>query len=124
MLQWLYLTIGCVAGGFSRYFLATAIYRRFDTGFPTGTLIVNLSGCLFIGFFNSLAEEKLLLGMNERLLLMTGFCGAYTTFSAFILETSNLIHDGEILQASCNVAISFIAGLVLFRLGAFFGRFV
>jgi fluoride exporter len=122
MLKWLYLTTGCVAGGFSRYLLASAVYRRLGTDFPCGTLVVNLSGCLLIGFFDSLAKEKGLMGTNERLLLMTGFCGAYTTFSALILETSNLVHEGELLRAGWNVTLSLVLGFALFRLGALLGK--
>ncbi len=122
MLKWIYLTIGSVVGGFLRYFLTGTIYRRLDTGFPAGTLIVNLTGCLCIGFFNSLAEEKMLLGPNERVLLMTGFCGAYTTFSTFILETSNLIRDGELLFGFLNVIFSVVFGFILFRAGALLGK--
>ena len=124
MLKWNYLIIGSIAGGFSRYFLAGAVSRRIGAGFPHGTLAVNLSACLLIGFFNSLAEEKFLLGPNERILLMTGFCGAYSTFSTLILETSNLLKDGELFLASSNVVVSLVAGLLLFRLGEYLGKAV
>jgi len=124
MLKWVYLAVGGVAGTFSRYWLAGAVYKKLGTSFPSGTLVVNLSGCLLIGFFNSLAEDKLLLGPTERLLLITGFCGAYTTFSTFILETSHLAADGEFLYSLVNVVLSVAAGFVLFRLGAWVGKVI
>ncbi len=124
MLKWTYLAIGGVAGVFSRYLLAGAIYKKLGTGFPSGTLIVNLSGCLLIGVFNSWAEEKLFLGPNGRLLLITGFCGGYTTFSALILETSNLASDGETLLALANVVGSVTIGFILFRVGAWIGKVI
>ena len=121
-MKWLYLAAGSLAGGFSRYGLAGLVYRRLGTDFPHGTLMVNLSGCFLIGLFNALAEEKFLLGPNARILLMTGFCGAYTTFSTLMLETSNLIKDGELGRGLMNVGISLAAGYVLFRAGSLLGE--
>jgi CrcB protein len=64
---------------------------------------------------------RFLLGPSERMLLMTGFCGAYTTFSTLILETSNLINDGEMMRASLNFFGSGLLGLLLFRAGEYLG---
>ena len=122
MTKWIYLTVGGIAGTFLRYFVAGAIYKKLGTEFPYGTLVVNLSACVLIGFFNSLAEDKLLLGPNERLLAMTGFVGAYSTFSTWILETSNLMRDGEFLRAFVNLIFSAAIGLAFFRLGDFIGK--
>jgi CrcB protein len=119
-----YLIIGSIAGGFARYFVAGEIYKRTGTGFPWGTLIVNVTGCLLIGLFNSLAEEKFILSPEQRILMMTGFCGAYTTFSTFILETSGLLRDGEFFLGTANVAVSVLAGYAFFRLGAFLVKII
>ena len=104
--------------------LAGAVYQVLGTNFPYGTLAVNLTGCFVIGFLAALAEEKFLLSPNARLLLMAGFCGAFTTFSTFMLETANLIKDGETLRASINVAASVIIGFIIFRLGVLIGELI
>ena len=117
MFKWISLCLGSLIGGVSRYVLAGFVHQSFGSGFPYGTLIVNLSGCFLIGFLNALAEVKFLLTPNARILLMVGFCGAFTTFSTLILETSNLIKDGELIKALINGLGSFLLGLLLFYLG-------
>lgn len=114
------LAAGTLVGGFCRYWLAGTIYGLMGVQFPYGTLVVNLAGCFAIGLLNALAEMKWLLGPEARILLMTGFCGAFTTFSTFMLETSNLLKDGEALRALINIAGSLIGGFILFRLGEWF----
>jgi len=116
------LVIGSIAGGFACYALAGWVQVRADSVFPYGTLIVNLTGCLLIGFFDSLMEYKYLMTPNDRILLMTGFCGAFTTFSTFILETSNLWKDGEKWPACANILASITLGVIVFRLGSMLGR--
>lgn len=111
--------VGGIAGTVSRYLLAGFIYEVLGTSFPYGTLVVNLVGCLVIGFLASLSEEKFLLSPEARLLLMVGFCGAFTTFSTFMLETCNLMKVGENLRAFLNVAASVVFGFLAFRLGVF-----
>ncbi len=120
--KWIGLVAGSVAGGVARYALAGIIYQAFGTRFPYGTLIVNLSGCFLIGILNSLAEAKFLLGPNARVLLMIGFCGAFTTLSTLMLETSNLMKDGESIRALANVAATIILGFLLFRAGEVLGE--
>ncbi|HNX80888.1 MAG TPA: fluoride efflux transporter CrcB [Candidatus Omnitrophota bacterium] len=122
MITFLNLIIGGAAGTVARYGLALAVNRACGAQFPFGTLAVNLSGCFLVGIFASLAEEKFLLGTNARMLLMIGFCGAFTTFSTFILETSYLIRDGETFRAFMNVMVSVAAGFILFRIGMWLGK--
>ena len=124
MEKWIYLISGGIVGTVARYVFAGAVYEKFGAGFPYGTLVVNLSGCFLIGFLDALSAEKFLLSSNLRLFLMTGFCGAYTTFSTFMLETSNLLKDGETWPAFWNAAASVAAGFVVFRLGVLLGKII
>jgi CrcB protein len=117
MTKWAALAVGSLAGGFARYAAAGTVHRWTDSGFPYGTTVVNLTGCLLIGFLDSLAEDKFLLSSNARILLMTGFCGAYTTFSTFILETARMLRGGEFGPAAANVGIGVGGGLLLFLAG-------
>lgn len=120
--KWIGLLAASAAGGAARYVLTGAVYQVFGTRFPYGTLVVNLSGCFLIGVLNSLAEVKFLLGPNARVLLMIGFCGAFTTLSTLMLETSNLMKGGETARALANVAATIILGFLLFRVGEVLGE--
>ena len=124
MAKWIGLAAGGILGTFARYFLSGTIHRIFGVTFPWGTLVVNLVGCFTIGFLAVLAEEKFLLGPNARIFLMIGFCGAFTTFSTFILETSNLTKDGETLYAFLNIVLSVVLGFLVFRLGVIIARWI
>lgn len=109
-------------GTLARYLLANFVHRAAGDQFPYGTLVVNLIGCFLIGFLADLAEEKLMLGLNTRLLLVVGFCGAFTTFSTFILETSHLIKEGHSWLAFSYVLLAVTAGFGLFRLGVYLAQ--
>jgi len=115
--KWINLTAGFLIGGFARYFVSTWVYQVAGTEFPYGTLAVNVTGCFLVGLFDALAEGRFALGPEARLLLMTGFCGAYTTFSSLILESSHLVRDGQTARALTNFIASGIIGFILFRLG-------
>jgi len=111
------LAAGGLTGTFARYVLAGWVYGVAGAGFPYGTLVVNLLGCFLIGFLAALAEARALLPPNARVLLMAGFCGAFTTFSTFMLETGTLIKGGEMMKALLNIVLSVVVGFVVFRLG-------
>ena len=124
MEKWLYLIGGGILGTVARYVLAGAVYQKMGTDFPYGTLLVNLIGCFFIGFLDAVFEKKFLLGPNLRILLMAGFCGAFTTFSTFMLETAHLIKDGESWHAFGNVMLSVVVGFIAFRFGVLLGEII
>ena len=122
MIKFINLIIGGAAGSIARYFLAGSVYRIMGTGFPYGTLVVNISGCFLLGLLAVLADKKFMLGPDAKVLLMIGFCGAFTTFSTFIFETDALVKNGQALRAFTNIFASVILGYLLFRVGNFIGE--
>lgn len=122
MNKWICLAAGGVLGTFGRYLVSEAVDRRIGTGFPYGTLIVNVVGCFLIGVFSVMADDHLFLGSSGRILLVVGFCGAFTTFSTYILETGALARDAGITLAFLNILISTVVGFLAYRLGAFAGK--
>ncbi len=124
MPKWGSLILGGSLGTVARYALAGAVYRIWGTTFPYGTLAVNLIGCFLVGIFAVLSEEKFILGPAARVFLMIGFCGAFTTFSTFVLETANLMKDGENARALLNVLLSVLLGFAALRLGIVTARII
>ncbi len=121
MNKWLCLIFGGAAGTISRYFLAGWIFHLLGNEFPYGILMVNILGCFLIGFLTIVLEVKMMLGPSVRLLLMVGFCGAFTTFSTLILEMSNLMREGHNLRAFTYALASFVLGFLFFRGGIWLG---
>ena len=120
----IYLAAGGILGTWARYYFAGFIYQKFGDSLPLGTMIVNLTGCFLIGFLSAIIDEKFFLGPESKVLLMAGFCGAYTTFSTYMLETSNLVMGGEMLRAFLYVMLSTCIGFIALRLGIFIGEII
>lgn len=108
---------GFLLGGFARWAVVGTMIARVGTGFPWGTALVNLTGCLAIGAIDGLSQGRMGLSPGQRAALMTGFCGSYTTFSALILETSGLLSAGRWGSAALHYVGGGLAALLLFRLG-------
>ena len=115
--KWLLVMAGGSLGAASRYGVGLLTARLWGTGFPWGTLVANLAGCFIIGLLFALADRSRLLTPDVRLLLITGYLGALTTFSSFSLETVNAGRAGLALQSLTNVLINNAGGLALTYLG-------
>jgi fluoride exporter len=98
-------------GAVARYWLSGLVYQRLGSGFPSGTLMVNILGCFLIGILMSVFEERFVLYPSLRIFLTIGILGGFTTFSSFSFETVALLRDGEIFYASANVLLSLVACL-------------
>ena len=110
MVSYFWIAIGSALGGIARYFCSGVIAHLIGETFPWGTLIVNIVGCFIIGFFATLTgpDGRVFVGSTARQFVMIGFCGGYTTFSSFSLQTLNLINNREWLSVGGNIAGSVI----------------
>jgi CrcB protein len=118
-MAYVWIAIGGALGSMARYGCSGWVARLTGGVFPYGTLVVNISGALVIGFFAamSLSEGRYLIPPSTRLFVMTGICGGYTTFSTFSLETLNLMRDGEWPRAVGNIVGSVVLSLLAVWLG-------
>ena len=113
MRNFLLVGTGGFLGAVSRYYLSGLVLHLTGADrFPWGTLIVNVTGCLAIGILAGAAEAADVLSPALRLLLITGFLGGYTTFSAFAFETYFLGREQMWMGAVLNVALSVVLGLI------------
>jgi CrcB protein len=119
-----YLAVGAAGslGAILRLLVSTTCGRLFGTAFPIGTLVINLSGSLLLGWFLTLIDERVVVPDTVRLAVAVGFVGAYTTFSTFAYESNSLLQDGSQLKAVVNVLGSVLLGLLAVRLGIWLAR--
>ena len=113
-----------MAGAVARYQIAAMIQARIPAGFPWGTFVVNISGCLVMGIATTLVTDRLVVHPNWRYLIPIGFIGAYTTFSTFEMETFRAVAEGAWLVGLVNVLASVLAGYVALWLGVVLARAV
>lgn len=95
-----------------RYLTTLLISRYSSSLFPWATYSANLLGCLLIGLFVGILERQQVLSSDLKLLLITGFCGGYTTFSAFANENMTLIHNGHTFTALLYISASVLSGIL------------
>jgi len=113
---YLLIALGGAAGSLLRYLVGGAVQRTSASGFPIGTMFVNVSGCFLIGilvrqFLNMQISPEL------RALLIVGFCGGFTTFSTFSAETLGLIEGGEYGRAASYIILSVVLCLAATFMG-------
>ena len=107
---------GCL-GALCRYGITLMSTRFIDSRFPWGTLLANLVGCFLIGVIFALAERSTLVSPSTRLLIMTGFLGALTTFSTYALEMVTAWRTGATLNALTNFLANNVGGVLLVLAG-------
>ena len=112
-----YVAAGSVLGGLARYLASLLILPV--SGFPLATLFVNVTGSFIIGFYGTLSgpDGRLFATAEQRQFVMTGFCGGYTTFSSFSLETVRLLRAGLTETALLNIGVSVVTWLLAVWLG-------
>ena len=120
MASYLWIAIGSALGGVARYWFSGVVARLIGETFPWGTLFINVIGSFIIGFFATLTgpDGRILVPSVARQFVMIGFCGGFTTFSSFSLQTLNLATDGEYLYAGLYIVLSVVLCLIAVWLGS------
>ncbi|HLA74616.1 MAG TPA: fluoride efflux transporter CrcB [Gammaproteobacteria bacterium] len=122
MTQALAVAVGGALGSLLRFWMSTGIYALLGRGFPYGTLAVNVLGCLLMGFLFVLFLDRFSTNGVLRAGMLIGVLGGFTTFSAFSMETVNLIEEGAQLKAVLNIFLNVLACLGATWLGVLVGR--
>ena len=122
MSQWLAVAAGGALGAVARYGLSTAVYAWLGRGFPWGTLVVNVLGSGIMGGAFVLLLERMSVSPEWRAVVLVGFLGSFTTFSAFSMETLQLLENGETWKAVLNMVVSVLACLAATWGGVWFVR--
>ncbi len=118
MRQLILVGLGGCLGAVARYKLSGLVLHHWtDWRFPLGTFVVNVAGCLIAGLLAGVAERHGLFSADTRVFLFAGVLGGFTTFSAFGLETVELIRRGEVATAFAYVALSVLCGVAILWLG-------
>ncbi len=109
--------VGAVIGVITRFTISNLARQHLPGTFPFGTLMINLAGCLVIGMMQTLFLELVAVRREVQLFVSVGFCGGFTTFSTFSVETVLLIQAGHALRAGVYQGVSLIGGLIAVMLG-------
>lgn len=121
MTVWLWIAVAVVggAGAVARFVVDRTVGRRFGGAFPSGTLVINLSGSFLLGLVTGLA-----LPTDAALIVGTATIGSYTTFSTWMFETDRLAESGAFRAAAANLVVSIVLGVALAALGRTIGAWV
>ena len=124
LLAQVYVGLGSMLGGLSRYGLTLATQNISAFSIPYGTLVSNLVGCLAVGIIAGLSGKTELMSTEMRLLLATGFCGGFTTMSSFIYELGQFVQDKEFFFASTYFVATLAGAGLAFALGLVISSFL
>ncbi|WP_419779490.1 fluoride efflux transporter CrcB [Maridesulfovibrio sp.] len=124
MHKYLYIAAGGAAGSLCRYLVSGVAQRMVDSPFPAGTFTVNMLGCLLFGLVTGMFEDRLGFPPEMRLLILTGFMGAFTTFSTYMFESANLVKSGQWAMTALNIGGQSVLGFFCIIGGLALGRLV
>ena len=122
MKQVIAIAAGGALGSVLRFWMSGWVTGMLGRGFPYGTLLVNVSGSLLMGFLYVMLIDKFNASAEWRAVLLIGLLGGFTTFSSFSMETFNLLEAGEISKALMNIILSVAVCLTATWLGVVLGR--
>lgn len=117
-----WISLGAILGANLRYFLSKIITRFSDAAFPYGTLVINVTGSLILGFFLVWTTERVLAQPLWRWLVAIGFCGSYTTFSSYAYETMAYFEQGHWQLFAANIVTNNLLCLGAILAGAALAR--
>jgi CrcB protein len=118
----LLISLGAILGANLRYFVAQYVTKLAGSGFPLGTLAINITASFFLGFFLIWTSERVLADPRWRMLIATGFCATYSTYSSYAFETFALFEKGQFWLAGVNVLATNAVSFVAVALGAALAR--
>lgn len=118
----LWLALAGALGTLARYGLSGLVQHYAGASYPWGTLAVNALGCLLFGFVWALAESRMLISPAARFVVLTGFMGAFTTFSTYAFESSALMRESQWLLAAGNVLLQNAVGMAMAVVGFILGK--
>jgi CrcB protein len=118
----LLISLGAILGANLRYFVAQYVTKLAGSGFPLGTMAINITASFFLGFFLIWTSERVLADPRWRMLIATGFCATYSTYSSYAFETFALFEKGQFWLAGVNVLATNAVCFVAVALGAALAR--
>jgi CrcB protein len=108
---------GGFIGSVSRFLASRFMQNHFPSAFPFGTFFVNITGCFLVGIFYGLSEKNTLFSSDWKMFLTVGFCGGFTTFSAFANENLAMLRDGDFFHFLLYTGLSVFLGIAATFLG-------
>ena len=125
-MTYFWIIVGSIIGGVARYMCASFISTNLGEAFPWDTLLVNMVGAFIIGFFAALSSVDGIWSTSPEIrpLVIIGFCGSYTTFSTFSLQTLSLITEYKLFEAAANIILSVFICLLFVWIGHILGVYM